>query len=186
MQYIDAQETVYSGWKKLHGIKVETVFLPNGISTVFGPVLARRNNRGTLALSGLDRFITLIQASLPLHERAMMLFGDSIFGGLLQSITTYYCVIAPNTLTVAELKCNAALRSARQPIEKNYGLTSCVQRICDTKRGYQLAKKHPYALEQLKVCHPLMNCYICLNGDQAGSVNTFNCMPSPIEVYLHL
>jgi hypothetical protein len=139
VQYIDAQETVYSGWKKLHGIKVETIFLPNGISTVFGPVSARQNDRGTLALSGLDRFITLIQASLPLHERAM-LFGDSIFRGLLQSITTYYCAIAPNILTVAELKCNAALRSARQPIEKNYGLTSSVQRICDTKRGYQQAK----------------------------------------------
>jgi hypothetical protein len=134
VQYIDAQETVYSGWKKLHGIKVETVFLPNGISTVFGPVSARQNDCGTLALSGLDRFITLIQASLPLHERAM-LFGDSIFCGLLQSITTYYRAIAPNILTVLELKCNA-VRSARQPIEKNYSLTSCVQRICDTRRGY--------------------------------------------------
>jgi hypothetical protein len=69
------------------------------------------------ALSGLDRFITLIQASLPLHERAM-LFRDSIFRGLLQSITTYYHAIEPNILTVPELKCNAALRSARQPIEK--------------------------------------------------------------------
>jgi hypothetical protein len=139
VQYIDAQETVYSGWKKLHVIKVETVFLPNGIRMVFGPASARQNNRGTLALSGLDRFITLIQASLPLHERAM-LFGDSIFCGLLQSITTYYRMIAPNILTVPELKCNAALRSTRQPIEKNYGLTSCVQRICNTRRGYQLAK----------------------------------------------
>jgi hypothetical protein len=60
MQYINAQETVYSGWKKLHGIKVETVFLPNGIGTVFGPVSARQNDPGTLALSGFDRFITLI------------------------------------------------------------------------------------------------------------------------------
>ncbi len=60
MEYIDAQETVYSGWKKLHCIKVETVFLPNGISTVFGPVSARQNDHGTLALSGLDRFITFI------------------------------------------------------------------------------------------------------------------------------
>ena len=33
-QYIDAQESVYSGWKKLHGIKVDTVFLPNGIKAV--------------------------------------------------------------------------------------------------------------------------------------------------------
>jgi hypothetical protein len=115
-----------------------------------------------------------------------MLFGDSIFHLLLQIITTYYRAIAPNILTVPELKCNAALRSASQPIEKNYGLTRCVQRICDTRRGYQLAKKRPYALEQLRVCHLLMNSYICFNGDQAGSVNTFNCMPPPVEVYLCL
>ncbi len=121
MQYIDAQETVFSGWKKLHGIKVETVFLPNGILTVFGPVSARQNDRCTLALRGLDRSITLIQALLPLHERAMLI-GDSIFCGLLQSITTYHCAIAPNILTVPELKSNAALRSARQPIEKNMAL----------------------------------------------------------------
>ena len=77
MQYIDAQESVYSGWKSLHGIKVETVLLPNGISTVFGPVSARQNDRGTLNLSGLDRFLTLIQASL-LPELRCMLFGDSL------------------------------------------------------------------------------------------------------------
>jgi hypothetical protein len=31
-----AQRAVYTGYKKLHGIKMETVFLPNGISTIFG------------------------------------------------------------------------------------------------------------------------------------------------------
>ncbi len=104
-QYIDAQESVYSGWKKLHGIKVETVFLPNGISTLFGPVTARQNDRGTLNLSGLDRFLTLIQAALPEHRKCM-LFGDSIFHGVLQNITTYYRAIPPGILTPAELKIN--------------------------------------------------------------------------------
>jgi len=60
VQYIDSQESVYSGWKSLHGFKVETVLLPNGIST---NVSARQNDRGTLNLSGLDHFLTLIQAS---------------------------------------------------------------------------------------------------------------------------
>lgn len=40
-QYMTAQRAVYTGYKKLHGIKMETVFLPNGISTIFGPVSAR-------------------------------------------------------------------------------------------------------------------------------------------------
>ena len=185
MQYIDAQESVYSGWKSLHGIKVETVLLPKGISTVFGPVSARQNDRGTLNLSGLKRFLTLIQASM-LPELRCMLFGDSIFRGLLQYITTYYRAIAPHLLTAEEVKINTAFRAARMPIEKNHGLTSCVFRLCDTTRGYQLGKQHPFALEQLRVCHLLMNCYICLNGDQASGVNTFNCPPPRIENYLRL
>ena len=184
-QYIDAQESVYSGWKKLHGIKLETVLLPNGISTLFGPVSARQNDRGTLNLSGLDRFLTLIQTSLPAHRRCMV-FGDSIYRGFLQNITSYYRAIPPDVLTPPELKINASLRSARQPIEKNYGLTSCVQRICDSRRGYQLGKQHPYSLEQLRVCHLLINCYICFNGDQASGVNTFDCPPPTIDEYLRL
>jgi hypothetical protein len=91
VQYIDAQESVYSGWKKLHGIKVEIVLLPNGMSTLFGPVSARQNDRGALNLSGLDCFLALIQASMHPHRRCM-LFGDFIFPGLLQYITTYITV----------------------------------------------------------------------------------------------
>ncbi|KAL7526186.1 hypothetical protein ACHAXR_002464 [Thalassiosira sp. AJA248-18] len=184
-QYIDAQESVYSGYKHLHGIKVETVYLANGISTIFGPVSCSQNDRGTLNLSNLDNFLALIQAHLPPHERCM-LFGDSIFRGLLQFITTYYRAIHPNVLTVPELTCNAAFRAARMPIERNYGQTSCVLRICDTKRGYQLGKRCPYALEQLRVCHLIMNCYICLNGDQGSSVNTFACSPPRLQDYLRL
>ena len=111
------------GWKSLHGIKVETVLLPNGIRTVFGLVSARQNNRGTLNLSGLNRFLTLIQASL-LPQFRCMLFGDSIFRGLLQYITTYYRAITPNLLTAEEVKINDTFRAARMPIEKNNGLNS--------------------------------------------------------------
>ena len=44
-----AQELVYSGYKKLHGHKMETVF--------FGPVSAWQNDRGMFNMSGLDRFL---------------------------------------------------------------------------------------------------------------------------------
>jgi hypothetical protein len=185
VQYIDAQESVYSGWKKLHGIKVEIVLLPNGMSTLFGPVSARQNDRGTLNLSGRNRFLALIQASMHPHHRCM-LFGDSIFRGLLQYITTYYRAILPNVLTAKEVKINASFRAAWMPIEKNYGLTNCVFRICDTERGYQLAKQYPYALEQLGVCHLLVNCYVCFDGDQMSGVNTFNSPPPCIDEYLRL
>jgi hypothetical protein len=146
VQYINAHESAYSGWKSLHGIKVETGLLPNGMSTVSGPVSARQNDRGTHNLSSLNHFLVLIQASL-LPHCSCMLFGDSIFCGLLQYITTYYRLPLPNVLTAKEEMINATFRAAQMPIEKNYSLANCIFRICDTERGYQLAKQHPYALE---------------------------------------
>jgi hypothetical protein len=113
---------------------------------VFGPVSARQNDSGILALSGLDRFITLIQASLPLQERAM-LFGDSIFCRLLQSITTYYRASVPNILTVALLKSNAALRLARQTIEKNImALPAVSKEFATTPKKVITGKKAPLCI----------------------------------------
>jgi hypothetical protein len=42
-------------------------------------------------------------------------------------------VIAPNILTVAELKCNTALRLARQPIEKNMALPAVSKELATPK-----------------------------------------------------
>ena len=58
--------------------------------------------------------------------------------------------------------------------------------ICTSPEGYKLAKRNPYALEQLRVCHLLVNCYICLNGDQASLDNTFGVPPPTLEEYLAL
>jgi hypothetical protein len=38
-KYADAQQAFYSGYIKDHGIKVETIFFPNGLLTLFGPCL---------------------------------------------------------------------------------------------------------------------------------------------------
>jgi hypothetical protein len=164
---------------------MEMVFFPNGISTCFGLVCARQNDRGTLNMSGLDPFLALIQAHLPPHLQCMI-FGDSIFHGILQMITSHYRALPPDVLTPSELKCNAALRAARMPIEKNYGLQSCVQRLCDTRRGSSYGSVHLYAIEQLRVCHLLINCYICFNGNQASGANTFAYPLPSIDQYLRL
>jgi hypothetical protein len=72
-----AQRSVYTGYKKCHGIKVETVLLPNGISTVYGPTSARIHDvGGVLQMSGLDNFLMLIQQGRPDVYSA---FGDSAY-----------------------------------------------------------------------------------------------------------
>ena len=164
---------------------METGFFPNGMSTYFGPVSAWQNDRRTLNMSSLDRFLGLIQAHLPPHLQCMI-FGNSIFRGNLQMITSYYRALPPDILTPAETKCNAALRAARMPIEKYYGLQSCVQQLCDTRRGSRYGVERPYTIEQLRVCHLLINCYICFNGNQASGANIFAYPPPSNEQYLHL
>ncbi len=87
------------------------------MSTCLGPVSARQNDREALNMSGLVCLLVLIQAHFPPHVW-FMLFGDSIFRGNLQMIMSYFHVILPDVLTLSKLKCNAALRAARMPIEK--------------------------------------------------------------------
>ena len=185
-QYILGQESMYSGNKKCHAHTCETLLFPNGMSTVFGPVSGRMNDRGVLNLSGLDTFLVLIQAHLPPQDRCMV-FGDAIYrGNALQMITSYYHAIPPNVLSFHERVCNAAFRAARMPIEKNYGQQTCVQRICDTRWASRYGAALPYAIEQWRVCHLLLNCYICFNGDQASGTGTFAMPPPNIDWYLRL
>ncbi len=175
--YEDAQRSVYNGWKKLHGIKVETIYLPNGISTLFGPESARENDLATLNHSGLDSFLAIVQSRVPPVDRFFG-FGDGIFRGL-NTIKTYYRAATGAALTPLQRLLNSAFRAARITIEKNYGLSSTVFKVCEHKNAYQLAQRNPYAVEQLRVVYLLTNCYICLNG-----THTFDLAPPSLEQYL--
>ena len=89
-------------------------------------------------------------------------------------------------LTNAQKRCNAAMRSVRITVEKNYAMVSNLFCICSNKDNYKIAKEKPYAIEQLCVCTLLTNCYICNNGDVAGSNNTFGLSPPKLSDYLRM
>jgi len=93
-EYANAQQAFYTGYIKAHGIKVETVFLPNGLCTLFGPVSARRANAGIAAMSNLNAYLVLIQRgqffSPAGTEVLFSAFGDCAFNLGLQCIQSYY------------------------------------------------------------------------------------------------
>ena len=71
------QQAWWTGWKKLHGLKMQTVFMPNGMDfEVWGPVAVRHNDNYTLARS------TILEK---LHDCQLMnlikyiIFGDSAY-----------------------------------------------------------------------------------------------------------
>ena len=94
-------------------------------------------------------------------------------------------------MTDAQKRCNAAMGSAHITVEKNYAMVSNLFCIGVTRDGYKTANERPYAyaiaIEQLCVCTLLTNCYdVCMNGDVAGSDNTFGLSPPVLSEYLRL
>jgi len=97
-EYADSQQAFYTAYIKGHGIKVETVFMPNGICTLFGPVSARRADAGVTAMSNLNAFLVEIQRgqffSPTGAEVLFTAFGDLAFNLSEQCIQSYYRAFA--------------------------------------------------------------------------------------------
>lgn len=165
LRYEIAQRAFYSGYKHFHCVKVETIAMPNGITTTYGPVSGRGSDITTVRESGLDDFLRIIQQNRPVTYLAL---GDLIYNAqFLTCIRSYFVALGPGVvLTAEEREVNRELQWIRQEIEYYFGEVSCLFKLCSDRSSYKLAKEHPYAVEQLRVCHLLTNIYNCLNGDK--------------------
>ena len=75
---VEGQRQVYSGYKKLHGIKFQTVVAANGlIVDMFGPVVGRRGDGHLLAASGFLARMAQLVAS---EGRPFYVYGDPAYG----------------------------------------------------------------------------------------------------------
>jgi hypothetical protein len=113
-----------SGYIKDHSIKVTMIFMPNGLSMLFGPVSTQCADAGMLAMSNLNKFLLQLQrgcsVTLAGAEVIFSGFGDSPFNLGLQCIQSYYKEFhCSAVLDGARAKCNEAMRSARISIKKN-------------------------------------------------------------------
>jgi hypothetical protein len=80
------QRALYSGYLKVHGLKVLTVVFPNGIiAYLYGPVSARENETGLLNLSWLNEHLVALQLEIAAawangkNILYFSLYGDKIF-----------------------------------------------------------------------------------------------------------
>lgn len=184
-QYYRAQRAVYTRHKQCHGIKVETVLLPNGISTLAGPFSARAHDVGgvLMNMSGLDDFLFELQQG---NAHIYSAFGDKVYGrNGLQCVRSYFRALGAGAhLTPYERLCNDRIKPCRETIEWSYGDVTKLFQLSGDPKNYRLGKRYPYAQEQIRVCHLLVNIYNCLNGDKTSAM--FDCRPPTLEDYLHL
>lgn len=187
-RYAISQRSIYTRFKKVHGIKMETVLLPNGISTIYGPGSARRHDTGgMLRMSGLNDFLVNIQQGRPETTPLYAGLGDCIYGVNLEAIRSYYKAhFTPAQMNQFMRICDAEMRACRQHIEFGYGKIANIFSICADSKNFKLGNHRPYANELLRVCHLLCNIYNCLKGDSSSGYNAFDCPPPSLEDYLQL
>lgn len=120
--------------------------------------------RGLFRVAGLGDWIFMLQSGTPRLAIEMCVFNPY-----------YKSYGAGAPLTDKQRNFNNAMKAACITIEKNYGMTSTLFQICCVEGGNKLAKKS-IALEQLRVFHLMVNCYVCFNGDQAVTKHLIWCL----------
>ena len=179
----DIQRSVYTRFKKLHGLKVVTVLFPNGISFIFGPASARRDDNHVTYMAGIHDLLIqlnneLVGAQAGAANGYYKLLSDAGFA-------RQECIDHPYPpVELIDFILNFRLRVQRICIEWSYGMLSNLFRICLTFEHWHGQKRVPYAYEQLRVSFLLLNCYVCLHGSQLTGLNKFGLEPPDIRDYL--
>ena len=164
------QRSFYNGWKSVHGIKWQTIGLPNGmLFHVWGPVSCRHNDNYTLNHSEIINQIKEIQA----HDVIKyVIYGDS----------AYWCddfikSRHRDNLTERLVLENDTMSKCRQAVEWDYGLIGSLWKKILFKRTLKLREQ---SVAKITLFAMLMtNAYVCMNVSQTSMY--FNCMPPRID-----
>jgi hypothetical protein len=167
------QRAFYNGWKKLHGLKWQTVALPNGmLFHAWGPVSMRHNDLFTYRYSRINEIIARLQED---EQLQFVIYGDSAYIVVNKShIRARHSNLFVGARYVLE---NRVLSTCREVIEWNYGDVGRMWALVDYKKVLKL-NKMPVAKMYLTALL-LKDAYTCMNGSNTSSF--FNLSPPSLE-----
>jgi len=128
------QEELYSGYKKLHGIKFQSVTAPNGlIVDFFGCVVGRRGDGYLLRRSGfLARMAALVAAEgLPFY-----VYGDPAY-----ALSQYILRGFKGAMTPAQKQFSTAMSSVREVVEWGFSLIVRDWAFVDYRKNLKIGKQ---------------------------------------------
>lgn len=169
------QEQYFSGHKRTHCVKYQSVLCPDGIIvSLFGAYPGRRHDAGILRESNL--YAQLQECCTFNDGTYFVLYGDPAYGVQQLLLSPYRNRI----LTPHQQQFNARMSSVRQAVEWGFGKTISLFAFLDFKKKQKiLLQKVP---EMYKVGVILTNCHTCLYGGQSSQF--FNIAPPQLEEYL--
>ena len=158
----EIQRAWYNGWKKLHGLKWQTIDLPNGMNfKVDGPFSVRNNDLTTLHVSDI---LVKLEALLNLfHLETYRIYGDSA-----------YVVIDEGPLsprhqdpsTPRQVLENKAMSSCWETIEWDYGDIGRYFKLLDYKH---VLKMRAMPVAKMCICAMLLrNAFVAMNANNTA------------------
>ena len=158
----EIQEAFWTGWKKLHGLKWQTLILANGMDfEVWGPASVRHNDNFTLHRSNILAKLHTLQLGQPIQYCA---FGDSAY--------------SPDEYILSGG--GRGMASVRESVEWTYKDIKTQWKYCDYRHCLQL-RNQPLG-KIFFVCMLLRNAHVTLNGSQTSEY--FTLEPPSLEHWL--
>lgn len=169
------QKLVYSGHKRFHGLKFQSVVTPNGlIANLYGPMPGRRHDSALLTASGL---MDHMEANFNLPDgTALCLYGDPAYPRRPHLERPH----RGNQLTEQQQDENTAMSGVRQAVEWQFGKVVALWAFLDFHKNLKLFLS-PVA-KMYKLGALLTNCHCCLEGNQVSQY--FRVLPPTLEEYL--
>jgi hypothetical protein len=164
-EHDEIQRSVYNGWKHIHGMKLLSIVMANGLSVMHGPHSARENDIGSVNISGLEDYLINMQAGQPTRYCA---YGDGIFRLIARPHNAILSYNEPRPmlpLTEFELHENCIMRKMRIIVEHTYkdlALRFDIVNRSNKWKFMNLASNHP---AKLRVIFFLNNCVTCAHGN---------------------
>jgi hypothetical protein len=160
----EIQQAWWTGWKKLHGLKWQTVALPNGCDfEVHGPASVRHNDNYTLDQSRIEDKLAELQAD---EELTYAMFGDSAYSDSEWIVTGD----------------GRGMSSVREPIEWDYKDLKTMWKAIDYKHALKM-RNQPIS-KIMFVCMLFRNAHNCMNGSQTSRY--FRMNPPSFEEWVSL
>ena len=142
----EVQEAWWTGWKKLHGLKWQSIILANGMDLqLYGPLSVRRNDLKALERSLFEENFMNLQQGQPVIFK---IFGDSAY---------------EDTDTIATGAVQA-MASVRETVEWSYKDSKTLWKYCDYKHCLKI-RQQPLG-KIIFVSMLLRNAFITLCGSQ--------------------
>ena len=167
------QHVLYSGHKRVHGIKFQGIVFPNGIQPFpYGPINGNRHDSFVLSSSGI---LDVLRGCANRLGQVHALFGDSAY-----PISPYLYRMYKGVMSAAQAMFNRDMSPLRVSVEWGFGKIVALWPFLDYRKKHQVLLA-PCGL-YFGVANVLTNMHTCLYGNIVAS--RFDMEPPTMEAYM--